>query len=104
MNYTRDTVLDRVFGVPQESNTTHVSFTGTATATALVANQVYRLIATEDCYITIEDGDVVTAAGVLLIANNEYMVQTTSEFSSLSTIQVSTAGTLVVTKMLAGRK
>lgn len=101
---TRDMTLDRVFGVPQEDNTTHISFTSSGVDTNLTSNEVYRMVPTEDCYISISDGtDMVTASGVYLVAFNEYYFQTNTTNNTLSTVRVSTNGTLVTTKMIPGK-
>jgi len=94
--------IHEVFGCPTEIETEKVSFTSSATYQTLEANSVYRLAATEDCFITFKQnvGDSVTTSGVLIFGGVPEMFSTTGKMVKLGVLRVSADGDLHVTKMI----
>lgn len=101
MSKNGDQKLQVVFGCPSQQNTQHIDFSTTATAATLEDNSVYRIIATEECFITLEDDSTpaTTTSGVLIAAMIPEMFATTDEKVNLSVVSNGTDGTLVVTEM-----
>ena len=69
------------------------AFTGTAGTQAVIAKTVYRMLATEDCHITL-DGTTATTNSMRLVANVPEIVCTGEGQASLSVISGGTNGTL----------
>ena len=94
--------LNSVFGCPTESNTTQIDFTGTAASGVLEANQNYRLVSDQDCYISfIKPGPdaQATTAGVLMTAGIPEVFTTTERETAVSVIRKTSSGELVITKL-----
>lgn len=97
---TRERQLDAVFGVPTEANTNHISFTASASSTELSGEQLYRMVPTEDCYISfMASGVNVTTGGVLMLSGVPEVFASDADLPWLSVVRKTTNGTLVVTKM-----
>jgi hypothetical protein len=94
--------LGNTFGCPTEGNTTQIDFSGTSASGVLDANEMYRVAASEDCYIsfiTDENPAQATSAGVLMFGGVPEVFTTTSKETLISVIRKSTNGELVVTKL-----
>ena len=96
-----DKTLNGVFGCPTESATTQLDFTATVTSGEVGTNQVVRLAASEDCYISfIKPGDnQATSAGCLLFGGIPEVFSTTERETYISVIRKTTSGELVITKL-----
>ena len=95
--------IHSIFGCPSEAETTVVEFSATPAVVELMANQIYRFAATEDCFIDLdESGSVttVTADGVLVFAGVPEMFSTTGKNVFLAVLSNGTDGDLHVTRMI----
>ena len=89
------------FGTAREANTTVIAFTGAVAGAAFNPEKVYRLVATESCYVDMSTGNTATAAGVYLPANTVEYFTTDKTNTTISVIQASSPGNLHVTEMIA---
>lgn len=85
-------VLRKAFGTIG-STVINKAFTGSASSQAVIGSTTYRLLATEDCHITL-DGTTATTNSMRIVANIPEVISTTDEQTSLSVISAGTNGTL----------
>ena len=91
------------YGHPTLANTTVVAFTGVVAGAALDAEAMYRVVATQNCYVSFgTTNDATTSAAYLPAGVVEYFA-TDKTNTQISVIQDSTGGNLHVSKMIAGK-
>ena len=106
MSQLSNRAISSIFGCPNASETSVVSIVGPSGYLALESNEVYRMICTTDCFISIDTAQSTlgTASGVRIIPTIPEMFCTTGDHIHLNTLQDSVGGAdtglLTVTKML----
>lgn len=91
------------FGHPTLANTTVIAFTGTVAGAALDEEAMYRVVATEDCFVSFGTSNDATASAAYLPAGVVEYFATSKTNTQISVIQSTTGGNLHVSKMIAGK-
>lgn len=103
--------LNTLFGTPTATDTTQVSVSSAVASGLLQSGELYRLVATEDCYISfnkpayggvggsVGDANVTSTTGMLLIGGVPEVFSTNDREHAVSVIQKSTSGTLFITRL-----
>lgn len=90
----------QVLGIGTERT---LSFTGTSAQTATAFSNhcsVIRVLANQDCHISIGADPTATTAHFPLVAGQEYYLKVVGGTSKLAALQMSTAGTLWIAEMV----
>lgn len=104
MGLTHPRSEELAYGYPTVGNTTVIAFTGTVAGAAFAARKLYRLYATQDCYVSFgTTNDATTSAAPMAAGQTEYF-GTDDTNTTISVIQDSTGGNLHVTEMVAHKK
>lgn len=89
-------VLRKAFGgIDDDGNVINKAFTGSASSQAVTAGTTYRMVATEDCHITL-DGTTATTNSYRLVKDIPEIISTQNGQTSLSVISAGTNGTLQI--------
>ena len=91
------------YGYVTVGNTTVIAFTGVVAGSALTARRVYRVVATQNCFISFGTSNDATSSAAFLPANAIEYFGIGEDDTNLSVIQDSTGGNLHVTEMVAAR-
>lgn len=100
--------IHSIFGCPTEDNTRVITVTAADSGVSMETefpgqsgNEIYRLIATEDCHVTVNSGTIAATTGApLLAAGVPEMFSTTGKHVTIRAIRVDTDGSLYITKMI----
>ena len=105
MSSRSERTIVEALGVPTNETTT-VSFSATATSGLLDAQTMYRLAATEDCYVRLGGaGDEnVDSSDMLLFGGIPEVFQTTVNEITLGVLRVSADGVLHATRMKSPKR
>ena len=87
------------YGYVTVGDTDVIAFTGTVAGQALSAWKLYRVVATQDCFISFGTTNDATASAALLPAGVVEYFGTDDTNTTISVIQSSSGGNLHVTEM-----
>lgn len=77
-------------------NAQKLSFSGTAASSQAIDSPLVRLIATEDCYYRVGEGDAANAAGSVFLAGGINWAETITPGAVISAISDGTDGSLFI--------
>lgn len=103
--------LNLAFGCPTAGNTVRIPFNAEWTVSGVLAepNSYYRLMATEDCFISVQGGQSTfdltksganTGVPVPFIANWPEIIRTTDDKTVVNVVQATTSGLLYATRLI----
>lgn len=93
-------------GCVTKDQTLRIGFTDSAQAVHLNSNNVYRIVADQDCFINFSpsgaiEGEINDASGVFLPANTIEILSTTKDRVFLQVEQATASGTLFASRILS---
>lgn len=98
-------LITEALGHPDSNNATNISFTTATASGVLKSNATYRVIATEDCYVKIEeDNAAADSDDMLMIGGLPEVFTTTANAFVLNVIRKDTDGVLQLVEMLTRGK